>query len=192
MRRQHRVLAWVLLLLAATIPSSAQVDQAAEPKLSLEEIRALRVGSETDPSLDEAARARVLELYGSAITALESAADSAGRKAVFEKERAGIDRLVASLRRELEKPERRPELGLPDDSTTQRAEAELARERSRLSAHRSALEDAEQAAETRDKLRHEAAQALGAQERSAMRRTGRGTPSARSFSLAGRRRKPRS
>ena len=74
----------------------------------LDEVRQLRTETEGDSVLEEGLRTQVLALLDGAIKLLETAADNRAAAAGFERDRKGIDREVARLRTDLEKPERIP------------------------------------------------------------------------------------
>jgi len=151
-----------LLLLALGQAAFAQTEESSELRPSLDETRESRRAAETTSALPEASRARVLELYDAAIGALEAAAGYREEAAAFERERLGVARTADALRAELDRPVPAPRSRLPEDADVERAEAELARERARLGAHRSALRDYERLAEERTATRNEFARRLGA------------------------------
>jgi hypothetical protein len=155
-----RVVLAVLLLVSA-LPVSAQTSSTPENSVSLQQVRQLRAETERNRDLADNFRAQVLELYDIATSSLESAADNRAAAAVFERDRVGIDRMVANLRSDLEQPERRPQLALPANPTVAQAEDALARERARLAANRSALRNQEHLAEDRAKSRNDISQRLG-------------------------------
>ena len=69
--------------------------------------------------------------------------------------------MVEALRAELNRFEPRPRVDLPDGTTAERAELRLARERSRLEAHRSALRDVERLSGERSAARNDISRRLG-------------------------------
>jgi len=150
-----------LLLLLSALPVFAQTATEQENSVSLSQVRQLRAETEENSALAEGLRTQVLELFGGAISSLESAADNRAAAAAFEQERSGIDHMVESLRAELEKPERRPQLSLPANPTVAQAEDASARERARLAANRSTLRNQELLAEDRAKSRSDISQRLG-------------------------------
>jgi hypothetical protein len=150
-----------VLLLLSTLPVSAQNTAGQEDTVSSSEVRRLRAETEKDRALADDLRTQILDLYDSAISSLEKAADNRAAALNFERERSGIDRMVADLRAELEKPERRPRLALPKDPSVAEAEDALARERARLSANRSTLRTQQRVAEDRAQSRNDISQRLG-------------------------------
>jgi len=158
--QQSGVLLGVLLLLS-TLSVSAQTTAGQEDTVSSSEVRRLRAETEKDPALADDLRTQILDLYDSAISSLEKAADNRAAARNFESERSGIDRMVADLRAELEKPERQPRLSLPEDPSVAQAEDALARERARLSANRSTLRNQQRVAEDRAQSRNDISQRLG-------------------------------
>ncbi len=150
-----------LLLLLSALPVFAQTVSEQEDSVSLSQVRQLRAETEKDSALADDLRAQVLELYDNAISSLESAAGNRAVIVAFERERAGVGRLERSLRADLERPERRPQLESPADPTVAQAEDGLARERARLAANRSALRNQERLAEDRAKSRTDISQRLG-------------------------------
>ena len=65
------------------------------------------------------------------------------------------------LRRQLEQPDAEPPLALPEDATVEQAESELARDRARLAAERSALTNLERLAEEQTASRTDISRRLG-------------------------------
>jgi potassium efflux system protein len=159
LNRSRIVLA--LLLTLSALPVFAQTTAVEEDKFSLAQVRRLRAETEGDRALADDLRTQILELYDIAISSLEKAANNRATGAAFERDRAGIDRVVARLRDELEKPERLPQLALPTNPTVAEAEDALARERARLAANRTALRNQERLAEDRTKSRNDISQRLG-------------------------------
>ena len=162
MSAKVRLVPLILVLTLALITPVALSEQEAETPVSLDDVREQREQAEGDASLTDELRARVLELYAAALSSLESAARHKVEMARLEKERAGVGRLVDALRAELGEPEEVPRLDLPKDASAEQAETVLARERSRLRAHRAALRDAERLIEERSSARNEASRRLGA------------------------------
>jgi potassium efflux system protein len=158
--QRSRVLLGVLLLLS-TLPVSAQTTAGQEDTVSSSEVRRLRAETEKDRALADDLRTQILDLYDSAISSLEKAADNRAAALNFERERSGIDRMIADLRAELEKPERQPRLPLPEDPSVAQAEDALARERARLSANRLTLRNQQRVAEDRAQSRNDISQRLG-------------------------------
>ena len=150
-----------LLLLLSALPVFAQTATEQENSVSLSQVKQLRAETEENSALAEGLRTQVLELCDGAISSLESAADNRDAASAFERERSGIDHMVESLRAELEKPERRPQLSLPANPTVAQAEDAMARERARLAANRSTLRIQELLAEDRAKSRSDISQRLG-------------------------------
>ncbi len=155
-----RILA-ALLISMSILPVFAQTRSSQETGASLDQIRRLRAQTAEDRNLPDDLRSQVLDLYDHAISSLEKAADNRAATAAFDRDRAGIDRDVARLREELEKPERTPRLSLPEDPTVAQAEDALTRERARLAANRSALRNQERIAEDRAKTRNDISKRLG-------------------------------
>jgi potassium efflux system protein len=151
-----------VVLLLSTIPVSAQHQGDQEDKVSLSQVSRLRAETERSSALGKELQKQILELYDGALSSLQAAADNRAAAADFERDRAGIDRSVARLRDELEKPERPPHIQRPAQPTVAQAEDALARERARLAANRKALRNQERLAEDRTKLRNDIAQRLGA------------------------------
>ena len=150
-----------LLFLIAAAPVSAQTGNLQDQSVDLEQVQKLRQETERNTALADGVRTRILALCDLAIGSLETAADNRAAAAAFERDRAGVDRVERNLRADLERPERRPQIELPADPTVAQAEDELARERARLNANRSALRDQERLAEDRAKSRTNISQRLG-------------------------------
>jgi len=157
---RSRVVLAVLLALSA-LPVFAQTTAGQEDKATLPHVRQLRAETERDRALGDDLRAQVLELYDMAISSLEKATNNRAAGAAFERDRAGIDRMVANVRSDLEQPERQPKLPLPANPTVAQAEDAMARERARLSANRSALRNHQRLTEDRAKSRNDISQRLG-------------------------------
>ena len=150
-----------LLLLLSALPVFAQTTTEQEDSVNLSQVRQLRAETEGNSALAEGLRTQVLELCDGAISSLESTADNRVAAAAFDRERTGIDHMVESLRAELEKPERRPQLSLSANPTVAQAEDAMARERARLAANRLTLRNQELLAEDRAKSRSDISQRLG-------------------------------
>jgi potassium efflux system protein len=150
-----------LLLLVLALPAFSQTGNSQNQEVNLEQVRQLRQETENSTALAEDLRARVIESYDVAISALEAAANNRAAATAFDRDRTGIDQMVANLRTELDRPEPRPRLELPQSPTVVQAEDALARERARLAANRIALRDQERLAEDRAKSRNEISQRLG-------------------------------
>ncbi|MFV2071946.1 MAG: mechanosensitive ion channel domain-containing protein [Thermoanaerobaculales bacterium] len=161
MRSQRLKAALALLLMVSALPVFAQTESPQDGGVSLRQLRQLRSETEGNRALADDLRAQILEIYQVAISSLETAADHRTSAAAFERERAGVDRLVRNLRADLERPERRPRIELPAKPTVEQAEDALARERARLAANRSALRNRERHAEDRAKSRTDISQRLG-------------------------------
>jgi potassium efflux system protein len=157
-----RLLSLSLLFSALSLPLGAQIEDAPERQLDLQEIRQTRQLVEANVALGEDVREATLKLYDDAIASLETAAADETRVRTLKRERAGVGRIVEALRAELDRPAREPRLDLPENATVGRAEAALARDRSRLAAARSALRDVERLAEERTDARTEISRRLGA------------------------------
>jgi hypothetical protein len=162
MNRKTRFLFVALLLSALALPIGAQTEDAPERSIDLAEVRTLREQAEANTALSVELQVRILELYDGAVGSLEAVEVKTAAAATADRERAGVGRIVESLRRELQRPERRAQLGLPQDPTVEQAEDALAEERARLNADRSALRDVERLAEERANSRIEIPQRLGA------------------------------
>jgi potassium efflux system protein len=151
------------MLLAAMIglaPSSPAQTVPGE-QVTLQQVRQLRLETEASEDLPEEVRVQVLEVLEAAIGKLLQADDNRAAARGFERDRAGIDRKVAALRAELEKPESAPQVPRSASRTVARAEDALARERSRLAANRAALRNQQRLAEDRAAARSEVSQRLG-------------------------------
>ena len=97
-----------IVMMAALIPLVlAQQEEAPERRLDLKEIRDLRAQVENSTLTDES-RTRALEFFDAALGALESAAGFERTKGAYERERAGVGRMVEELRASLATPD-------PDD-----------------------------------------------------------------------------
>jgi len=155
------LMAW-LIVLALALPAVAQSEGAPERRQDPGEVRKLRAEAEADASLGDDVRARVLELYDSAISSLETAAAADAEAASLTRETAGVGRMVDAMRKQLSRPEPETQLALPKNATVQQAESSLARERARLAANRSALRGLERLAEERAGARNEISRRLGA------------------------------
>jgi potassium efflux system protein len=150
-----------LLMLLAALPARAQTATGQEEEVNLTQLRQLRVEAERDMTLTDDLRTRILELYDVAVSSLEKAEDNRAAIAGFERERDGVDRVVASLRFELERPVPSLQLPLPPEPTVEQAEDALARERARLAANRSSLLNQQRVADDRAKARTDISQRLG-------------------------------
>ena len=105
MSRKMGLLALSLLVSALSPPALAQTEEAPEKRLDLEEVRALREQVEGNAALGKELQTGILELYDGAISSLETAAANVTKAAGFERERAGVGRMVETLRAELGRPE---------------------------------------------------------------------------------------
>ena len=140
-----------------------------EPKSSATKTRnsiSTRFGrSETqiadDTALDEDLRGQSSELYDSAIASLEQAEEARRAAAAFEENREIIRRAAESLRERLSRPTPPVQLDDADSLTADGAHAALTRERSRLAAHRAALQEAIQRSEDRSRRLADIAGQLG-------------------------------
>jgi potassium efflux system protein len=159
-RMKPRLLIGCLMVLAA-LPVAAQTAAGQEEDVDLSQLRRSRAEAERDQTLADGLRTQILELYDVAISALEKAEDNRAAITGFERERDGVDRVVASLKSELEQPEPPLLLPLPKEPTVEQAEDALARERARLAANRSALLNQQRIAEDRAKTRSDISQRLG-------------------------------
>jgi small-conductance mechanosensitive channel len=158
----NRLLVALFLLFATlALPALAQTGDAAEKPLDLEEVRELRDRAASDTALSGDVRTRVLELYDGAISSLEAAAASQIQTRNLTREQDGIDNAVQVLRRQLEQPDPDPQLSLPEDATVERAESELARERAKLAAERTALTNLERTVEEQTASRTDISRRLG-------------------------------
>jgi hypothetical protein len=162
MSAKSRLVLLCLVLAVAMLSPAVQSEQETEESVDLDGLRQLKEQTESDASLAEELKARVLELYDAAISSLETAARHRADVARLDKERAGVGRLVEALRSDLSEPEKVPRYERSDDATADEVETVLARERSRLRAHRAALRDAERLIEERSNARNEASRRLGA------------------------------
>jgi len=162
MSAKSRLVLLCLVLAVALLSPAVLSAQETEKSVDLAGLRELRAQTEADASLTDELKVRVLELYDAAISSLETAARHRADVARLDKERAGVGRLVEALRSDLSEPEKVPRNDLSDDATTEEVETVLARERSRLRAHRAALRDAERLIEERSNARNEASRRLGA------------------------------
>ena len=150
-----------LFVLLSGLPVFAQTGTEQKNSVSLSQVTQLRAETEENSALADDVRAQVLELYDDALSSLESAADNRAAAVANEHDRTDIDRMVASLRSDLEEPERQPRLPLPAVPTVAQAEDALTRERARLAANRSALRNQERLAEDRATSRTDISQRLG-------------------------------
>jgi len=148
-------------LLIVGVFASGQSPGSSDGELRLADIREQRTDVEADASLDDALRARILEQYDAAISALNRAQTSLSQVATADRERTHTTRMVEALKRELERPEKQPQLPKVKRPTVLRALDTLARERSRLEAHRGARRDVERLAEERANSRSDIARRLG-------------------------------
>jgi potassium efflux system protein len=161
--KRNLLLACLLVLMAAlSLPAAAEAEQEApERRIDLAGTREARAQAEADVSLDEDLRARILELYDAAVGALEAAAGFQDQAEDFAREKDTVAPMVESLRARLSRPDPEPRIDLSENATAEEAESALARERSRLSAHRSALADMEKLVEERANSRNEISRRLG-------------------------------
>jgi small-conductance mechanosensitive channel len=145
MSAKVRLVSLYLLLAVALLSPAAGSEQEPEAGVDFDGVRELREQTEADGLLTADLKARVLELCDAAIAALETADRHQTEVARLDKERAGVGRLADALRADLSEPEEAPRIDIPGDATSEQAETLLARERSRLRAHRAALREASQA-----------------------------------------------
>ena len=155
------VITWGFLFWGLPGAIFAQTAEDPVTRLDLEEIRAQRVRVEANSTLEKRLQARILELYDQAIGSLDAAAAETAEAEGFVLERAGVSRMVEALRRELSRPEPEPRSSIYKGATVEQAEGILERERSRLSAYRSALRDMEGLVEERAAARNEISHRLG-------------------------------
>ena len=155
------VITWGFLFWVLPGAIFSQTGEGPEAKLVLEEIRAQRARVEANTILEKSLQARILEVYDQAIGFLDMAAAEGGEAERFVRERNGVNRMVEALRRELGRPEPEPRSSIPDGATVEQAEGILERERSGLSAYRSALRDTEGLVEVRASARNESSRRLG-------------------------------
>ncbi len=151
----------VLLLVVAALPTQAQTGNPQDQNVDLEQIRRLRGQTEKNTELSEDVRSSVLRFCDLSTNSLQTAADNRAASAALERDRSGVDKMVRNLRADLERPQRRPRVELPENSTVTQAEDALAREKARLAANRSALRDLERLAEDRTKSRTDISERLG-------------------------------
>ena len=158
-RRSAAALTFMVFLLVPVL--AAQTLATNDKTVDLPGVRELRADAEQNPALSDELRAVILELCDDAIRSLEAAADHEAATIASERERSEIPRLVERLRADLDRPERRPDLDLSEDSTVAEAEDRVTRERARLVAHRAALRDQERLSEDRTSSRNEISERLG-------------------------------
>jgi potassium efflux system protein len=139
-----------------------QTEDATEERSDPGEVRSLRAQAETNPTLSEETRARLLQLYDEALVAIDAAAARKVEIGNLDRERVGAGRRIDDLRAEVERPAALPRLDLSPDATVQQAEGALARERARLAANRTARRGLEDLAGERNALRNETSRRLGA------------------------------
>jgi len=151
--RLRGLAALLTLVLLAAHPAGAQ-DAAAPagvaPALrdqgpvasTLEEIRAQRSAVEADPVLDEATKARALELYDQALAARQQAAEVEARRADLERRIAAAPDRIEAIRKELGRlPEPEP---IPDDLSLSELEQRIREREAALAGMRTALKAQEQ------------------------------------------------
>ena len=144
-----------------TLWSFAALAQTGQPeRATITELRDLR-GKAESAELPDELRTRIVEFYDAAISALEIAENNRAAAASFERDRKDVDRLVAELRTELERPIPKAGLDLPDGFNVLQIEDALARERSRLAANVSALREQQRLADDRTKSRADTSRRLG-------------------------------
>jgi len=131
-------------------------------KVSIAELRELRAKVVSQTELADEIRARVIKLHDSAIAALETAEDNHEATLAFQRDRLGVDRVVADLKQELDEPVLAPQLALPDNATVSQAEDVLARSRSLLAANVTALREQQRLADDRTTVRADISHRLGA------------------------------
>ena len=162
MSAKARIVSLCLVLALTCLSPAAHSAEEPESNVDLDGLRELREQAEADADLSADLKTRVLELYDAAISSLEKAARHESEVTRLGRERAGVGRLASALRSDLTETDEVPRLDLPDDVSSEQVEAALARERSRLRAHRAALRDAERLIEERSSARNEASRRLGA------------------------------
>jgi potassium efflux system protein len=151
----------LVVALLVCVPLSAQEEPSPETRITLDGLRNAREQVAADTALTEDLRTRIQEVYGEAINLLEAAAGYEREAAKAEREKSGVARRVEALHVELSKPETVPRLKLPANPTAGQAESALARERSRLAAHRAGLQEVERLSEERASLRTDLSRQLG-------------------------------
>ena len=151
----------LILLAFCLTPVLAQVGNAPEERIEIQQIRQQRQRAEKNAAIEEARRKRILERYDEAITALEAEAAAKRTALRLEQERTQVDSTVGALRAELSKPQQAPAFRIPDNPTIEDIEIELARARTRLDGSRTALRAAEQQKMERDQRRNDISKRLG-------------------------------
>ncbi len=160
MRISQKKSAIALLVLLVALPLGAQSDSS-QPDVSLRQIRELRAQVTNNASHAEDFRARVIELCDVATGALESAQRNHSAAQASNSERSGIGREMEAIQQRLRQPERVAGIDLPSEATIYQAEDALARERSRLAAHRTAVTELQRRREDRAAARNDASQRHG-------------------------------
>lgn len=154
-------IAAALVVLIVSAPSTfGQTTQ--QEDISLAELRDLRSKIENRAELGEETRTGIMELYDAAISALETAENNRAATLAFERDRQGVDRVVAELKKELERPASRPRVALPDNPTTAQAEDVLARARALLAGNVTALREQQRLGDDRNTARADISHRLGA------------------------------
>ena len=159
MKSRISVFASLVLLLALSTTVVAQTVQPEE--ISVAQLRELRSRAENQLELSQKLRAQIVGLYDAAISAAETADHNRAATVSHERERLEVDRMEADLRAELDLRLPEPRLALPESPTVQQAEDALARERARLAANISALQEQQRLADDRTKTRAETSRRLG-------------------------------
>jgi len=158
---RFRKTALVVSAVLVTLWSFTALAQTGQPeRATITELRDLRGATESAELPDEL-RTRIVELYDAAISALETAENNRAAAASFERNRKDVDRMVAELRTELDRPMPRAGLDLPEGFNVPQIEDALTRERSRLAANISALREQQRLADDRTKSRADTSRRLG-------------------------------
>jgi potassium efflux system protein len=129
--------------------------------VTVAELRKLKADVEADTGLSVETREQIIGLCDGAIASLAVAEDNRAAAAEFGRNRRDVERFVADLKAELDRPAPLPRLSLADDATLDQAEDALARERARLEANVRALREQQRLADERTKTRSSISQRLG-------------------------------
>ena len=150
------------LVALAVIPLPVLAQAALPEQATLAELRELRQWAVNQAELPEELRTQLIELHDAAIAALETADDNRSATIEFERDRLGIDEMVADLKKELDRPTSAPQPSAPDDATVGQAEDLLTRARSLLAANVAALREQQRLTDDRNAVRVGISQRLGA------------------------------
>ncbi|RLA03180.1 MAG: hypothetical protein DRQ45_03400, partial [Gammaproteobacteria bacterium] len=159
MKSKYLCLAALVFAFALSLPVFAQTAQ--PERATVAELRELRAKIENQAELSDDLRAQIIELHEAAIAALETGENNHAAALAFERDRRGIDRMMADLKAELDRQVSAPPLTLPDNPTVAQAEDAATRQRSLRAANVTALREQQRLADDRAATRADISRRLG-------------------------------